>query len=81
MTDTLKRARRYKAMEYVVTWSIEIDASSFEDAAVIALDIQRDPDAIATHFEVKNSAGEVRELSVSDHPKEKPPQSEVKGET
>lgn len=58
-------------MEYHVTWTIDLDAHTFEDAVLIALDIQRDPNSIATHFQVKNKAGEVRELSVSDRPKDK----------
>lgn len=56
-------------MEYHVTWSIDLDAHSFEDAVMIALEIQRDPNSIATHFQVKNKVGVVRELSVSDRPK------------
>lgn len=45
-------------MEYQVTWTIDIDADSHEDAARKALEIQRDPDSIALVFEtvLKNRA-------------------------
>lgn len=39
---------------YVVSWSIDIeDVDSPEDAAVAALEIQRDPESSATIFEVQ----------------------------
>lgn len=37
---------------YVVVWGIEIDADSPQEAARIALDIQRDPESLATVFDV-----------------------------
>lgn len=37
---------------YKVTWVIDIWADSPHDAAVIALEIQRDPESDATIFEV-----------------------------
>jgi hypothetical protein len=37
---------------YRVTWTIDIDAKSPKAAAKEALRIQRDPESIATHFEV-----------------------------
>lgn len=40
--------------EYRVKWEIDIEAESPEEAARIALDIQRDPDSIATAFDVTN---------------------------
>jgi hypothetical protein len=51
-------------MEYNVTWSIDIDAESFEEAAQIALDIQGDPNSIASHFVVKDATGAIRELDI-----------------
>ncbi len=39
---------------YIVTWSIDIDAESPEEAAEQALQIQRDYDSFATEFEVKD---------------------------
>ncbi len=38
--------------QYYVTWEIDLDAESYEDAAAQALVVQRDPDSIATCFEV-----------------------------
>ena len=40
------------AREYTVTWVIDLDADSPEDAARKALDVQRDPESIATCFDV-----------------------------
>ena len=50
--------------EFQVTWTIDIDAESFEDAIRIAMEIQRYPNSIATHFEVKDAAGTIRELNI-----------------
>ena len=49
-------------MEYKVTWSIDLDAASFEDAARLAREIQLDPDSIATHFIVTDELGSDREV-------------------
>ena len=38
--------------EFVVTWQIQLSATSHKDAAVKALAMQRDPTSIATFFEV-----------------------------
>ena len=38
---------------YLVTWSIDLEAESTEDAARQALDIQRDPDSCALVFGVR----------------------------
>ncbi len=51
-------------MEYHITWRIEVEADSFEHAAQIALDIQRDPNSIATQFEVRDASGTIRELDI-----------------
>ena len=40
--------------EYKVTWIIEVEAESMEEAAREALAIQRDPFSEATVFEVTN---------------------------
>lgn len=37
---------------YVVSWSIEVDAESPEEAAQLALEVQRDPSSDATVFSV-----------------------------
>lgn len=38
--------------QYRVTWSIDVNATSKEEAAKLALQIQRDPTSIATVFDV-----------------------------
>ena len=43
--------------DYYVVWRINITATSFEDAAKQALEVQRDPDSIATVFEVIDKTG------------------------
>lgn len=40
-------------MEYLVTWHIDIDADTPEEAAKRALEIQRNPESIATVFRVQ----------------------------
>lgn len=42
---------------YKVRWEIDIEANTPEQAAVLALAIQRDPSSIATVFDVKDSRG------------------------
>lgn len=42
--------------EYMVHWSIELTADSPEEAARQALEIQRDPDSLATVFHVMTTA-------------------------
>ena len=39
-------------MMFTVTWEIDVEADSHEEAAQKALEIQRDPESIATCFEV-----------------------------
>lgn len=52
---------------YLITWTVEIDAESFEDAALQALGIQRDPLSIATCFKVQSLVtGETKHLDVED---------------
>lgn len=43
--------------EYTVTWTIQVDADSPEQAARIAGDIQRDPESTATIFHVTDETG------------------------
>ena len=43
--------------EYHVTWEIDLDAASPQEAAEHALAIQRDPDSAATVFDVTDSTG------------------------
>ncbi len=42
---------------YRVSWSIDLEAASAEEAARQALAIQRDPESIATVFEVFDDEG------------------------
>ena len=51
-------------MLYRVTWEIDIDAESFEDAAQKALDIQRDPVSIATCFILTDDQGTRRDVDL-----------------
>ena len=51
-------------MEYKVTWTIELDADSPEEAARVALEMQRRPDSEATHFEARDSQGYVHEVDL-----------------
>jgi len=51
-------------VEYTVTWRIEVDADSPEHAARTALEMQRDPDSLATHFEVVAPDGRVVEVDL-----------------
>ncbi len=39
-------------MFYTVTWTVDIEASCADEAATKALEMQRDPESIATVFEV-----------------------------
>lgn len=45
------------ADEYLVTWQIELTADSPREAAEEALRIHRNPDSIATVFEVRSEDG------------------------
>ena len=49
-------------MEFRVTWVIDLDAESFEEATRLAREIQLDPDALATHFIVRDCHGDDREV-------------------
>ncbi len=52
------------SMEYQVIWAIELDAASHEEAARLALGIQRDPDSAATCFAVINAEGACKHIDV-----------------
>ena len=51
-------------MEYRVTWTIDIDAESPEEAAHLAHRIQLEKDSLATHFEVTGEDSTTREIDV-----------------
>jgi len=52
-------------MEYRVTWTIDLDAESFEDAARQALEIHRDPVSIATCFTITDENGTRQEIDLA----------------
>jgi hypothetical protein len=52
--------------EYHVTWEIELNADSPCEAAVKALAIQRDPDSIATVFDVTDKAGTTEQIDLAE---------------
>jgi len=52
------------ATEYRVTWTIDLDEASPEDAARQALEIQRNLDSWATHFKVRGPQGQVHEVDL-----------------
>jgi hypothetical protein len=43
--------------KYRVTWTIDTEAESEREAAEYALNVQRDPESIATVFDVYNDEG------------------------
>jgi hypothetical protein len=51
-------------MEYRVTWIIDIDAESFEEAARLARKIQLDPDSLASYFVVACEDGTTEEIDL-----------------
>ncbi len=57
--------------ECLVSWDIEIEADSPQEAAKLAREIQLDPDNIATHFHVSKQ-GDENVMCVELSPREKP---------
>lgn len=49
---------------YRVLWTIDIEADTAEEAAQRALDIQRNPESIATVFEVTSPDGSVEQIDL-----------------
>lgn len=51
--------------EYLVTWTIELNASDPQQAAIKALEIQQDPTSIALQFNVRDtSTGEIHSIDL-----------------
>jgi hypothetical protein len=50
--------------DYHVNWEIELNADSPREAATKALAIQRDPDSIATVFDVTDESGHTERIDV-----------------
>lgn len=48
-----------------MTWVIDLDAESFEDAARLAREIQLGPDSLATHFIVRDADANEREVETN----------------
>ena len=51
--------------DYHVSWDIDLVADSPMDAARQALRIQRDPDSIATVFDVTNEEGDIERIDLT----------------
>jgi hypothetical protein len=52
---------------YLVTWTIDMDADSPEEAAACAFRIQRDASSIATCFDVTDSeTGQIKAVDVQE---------------
>jgi len=68
-------------MEYRVTWIIELDAESPEEAARLARAIQLDPDSLATHFIVRDPHGDDREVWSTQNSRSEQNLTEQKGES
>ena len=60
-------------MEYRVTWIIDIDADSPNDAARLARQVQLDPDSTATHFIVQTEDGHRQEVWTTRNEEEPEP--------
>lgn len=53
--------------QYLVTWEIDITAESPKEAALQAMEIQRDLDSEAIHFQVKTqSTGKVTDVYLDE---------------
>jgi len=53
---------------YLVTWEMEFDAETPEEAARQALTVHRDPESLATVFTVLEIANEHGDFSVFNEP-------------
>ena len=53
-------------MTYRVIWEIDIEAGSARQAAQRALEIQRNPESIATVFAVCNAAGNAETVDLEE---------------
>ena len=51
-------------MEWIVMWTIEVDAEYPDEAAQRALEIMRDPESTATCFQVIGKGGELHEVDL-----------------
>ena len=51
-------------MEWIVMWTIEVDADYPDEAAQNALEIMRDPESTAVCFKVIGKGGEMHEVDL-----------------
>lgn len=51
-----------------VEWSIDIEAPDAQQAVVEALRIQRNPESIATVFEVESASGDTTTIDLGEDP-------------
>jgi hypothetical protein len=58
--------KRKKEKQYRVFWEIDVWAKTPRAAAKQALEIQRDPESIATHFRVRMRGGRMKKDSEID---------------
>ena len=58
------RTSRKIEVEYQITWQIELEADNVKEAVLLALQIQRDPNSMATHFHVRDPMGEQIEVDL-----------------
>jgi hypothetical protein len=58
--------KRKKEKQYRVFWEIDVWAKTPRAAAKQALEIQRDPTSIATHFRVRHLCGRIKRDSEYD---------------
>ena len=54
-------------MNYRIVWEIDLDASTAHEAAKAALAIQRNPESIATAFDVFDEAGRRTKVDLRDN--------------
>lgn len=49
-----RKGRKMEAKEYTVTWTVQVSAISYRDAAIQAMQMQTDLDSTANVFEVRS---------------------------
>lgn len=58
------RTSRKIEVEYQITWQIELEAENVQEAVLLAIEIQRDTNSLATHFHVVDPLGEQIEVDL-----------------
>ncbi len=62
-----KKTKLGKERLYRVTWEIDIPAGSPKTAAKRALEIQRNPDSVATVFDVVSPRGKGKRIDLTEN--------------